>query len=335
MATIDSYYFRVCTKGAGRRGVDIETLLRSVGLDPARLADPGWRGSVEAMARLVREIWQLLDDEFMGYTRRPVRFGAFELMGQLALDSESVLEALEKGIHFYNVVSSDIRTDLEVIDDEVRIAVRFTDSFLDPDHYFVEFWLIIWHRFACWLAGETATLTSATFDYPKPIGYFEEFKYLFPCRHRFEQMGCEIRLDVRLLRGPVKRTKAELALMSARAPLELMTIPASDHDLARQVRMLLRHRDAFRPCRATEIAEHLGIATDTLRRRLRREGSSLTLIAEATRRDIAVRRLLASNSTVEEIAGALGYAEARSFTRAFRGWTGFNPSQYRRLFRTR
>ncbi|MDP9082587.1 MAG: AraC family transcriptional regulator [Pseudomonadota bacterium] len=335
MATIDSYYFRVCTKGAERRGMDIAALLRCVGLDPARLADPTWRGSVEAMARLVRAIWQLLDDEFMGYTLRPVKFGAFELMGQLAFDSESVFEALEKGTRFYNVVSSDIRTDLEVIDDEVRIAVTFNEASLDPDHYFVEFWLIIWHRFACWLAGETITLTAAAFNYAKPIGYFEEFKYLFPCRHRFKQPACEIRLDLRLLRGPVKRTKAELAQMSARAPFELMTIPASNHDLAPQVRMLLRHRDAFRPYRAAEIADLLGIETDTLRRRLRREGSSLTLIAEATRRDIAVRRLLASNSTVEEIADALGYAEARSFTRAFRGWTGFSPSQYRRRFRTR
>src|SRR5690606_18808162 len=161
MASINSHYFRVCTEGARRQGVDIGALLRAADIEPALIADPLWRGSAAAMALLVREIWQALGDEFMGYTPHKVRPGAFALMAELALHSESVLQALEKAMRFYNVVSPDIRTEITLLDHEVRIDVFFAHPELDPDHYFVEFWLIIWHRFACWLAGETISLHAA------------------------------------------------------------------------------------------------------------------------------------------------------------------------------
>src|SRR3546814_5685722 len=66
MATIDGYYFEVCTKGAERQGRSVAALVAGTGLDPADFARPGWRGPVEAMAGLVRNIWASLDDEWMG-----------------------------------------------------------------------------------------------------------------------------------------------------------------------------------------------------------------------------------------------------------------------------
>src|SRR3546814_15014317 len=77
MATIDGYYFEVCTKGAERQGRSVAALVAGTGLDPADFARPGWRGPVEAMAGLVRNIWASLDDEWMGYTVRPAAPGSF------------------------------------------------------------------------------------------------------------------------------------------------------------------------------------------------------------------------------------------------------------------
>lgn len=56
MATIDGYYFGICTKGAERRGRAVAELAVGTGLDPADFTRPGWRGSAEAMALLVRNI---------------------------------------------------------------------------------------------------------------------------------------------------------------------------------------------------------------------------------------------------------------------------------------
>jgi AraC-like DNA-binding protein len=115
--------------------------------------------------------------------------------------------------------------------------------------------------------------------------------------------------------------------MRLAAPLDLMTIPASDHSLLRRVRTLLTPDPALK---AETVATALGLSPDNMRRLLRYEGASLSVIRENVRRDVATRALLGGNRSVEEIAAVLGYVESRSFTRAFRKWTGMSPSDYRR-----
>lgn len=327
MATIDAYYFRVCTRGAQRAGIDVSALLAAAGIDPAAPERPGWRGPVEAMARLVRAIWDELDDEAMGFTRHGLKRGAFAFAAELAFDGATVAAGLSRAIAFYNLASRDIRTELALDGKAARLDMRLAEPGLDPDNYFSEFWLIIWHRLASWLAGETVPLLEASFDYGEPRAYFEEFRHLFPCPHRFDTSARAIVMDARPLAGPIRRSAAELAAMLGAAPLDIMTIPASDGSLARRVRSLLR-RDHAMPGEA--LAARLGINGEALRRSLRREGSSLSAERENVRRDTAVRALLQSNRSVEAIADDLGYAEARSFTRAFRAWTGTSPSRFRR-----
>ncbi|MEP6867626.1 MAG: AraC family transcriptional regulator [Novosphingobium sp.] len=326
MATIDCYYFHVCTDGARRKGVDVDTLMRAAGVDPADLNDPAWRGDVDVMARLVRAIWSALGDEFMGYTRHPMPLGAFAFACEVARDSASVDAGLRRAIRFYNLATQDIATRVETGEGGTVVSVSFADPRRDPTHYFSEFWLIIWHRLACWLAGETVPMLEARFDYPRPGSYFEEFKYLFPCPHIFNAGGRSIMLDSRALAGPVQRTRNELGAMLAHAPLDMMTIPASDHGLSRPVRLALAGNCALT---LEQVAERLHLSPDQLRRRLRNEGSSLSFIRENVRRDAATRALTRTTLSIEAIAAELGFAEPRSFTRAFRNWTGTSPSRYR------
>lgn len=326
MATIDRYYFQVCTRGAERRGCGVAQLVRGTGLDPADFAVPGWRGSVEAMALLVRNIWAGLGDEFMGYTARGASPGSFAFACELALEGADVADGLRRAARFYNLLDAGIETRIATDSAGLVVEVRFAEQARDPDHYFSEFWMIIWHRLACWLAGETISLLSADFDYAKPDAYFEEFKYLFPCRHRFGASARRIVMDDHALHAPIRRTPAELADMIAAAPLDIMTIPASDGSLARRIRQLLTRG----PDRTIgDLATEIRLSPHKLRRLLRAEGTTLATLRENVRRDRAIRLLSSTNATVEAIAEALGYAESRSFTRAFRQWTGRSPSEWR------
>jgi len=326
MATIDGYYFGVCTRGAERAGIAARDLVAGTGLNPADFAVPGWRGSAGAMALLVRNIWAELDDEFMGYTGRCVRPGSFAFACELALEGNDVADGLARAARFYNLLDAGIETRIAATRDGLEVEVRFAQPDLDPDHYFSEFWMIIWHRLACWLASETISLLSAAFDYPRPQAYFEEFKYLFPCRHGFDGSIRRIVMDAHALHAPVRRTRQELEAMIAVAPLDIMTIPASDASLARPVRQLLTRSPDLT---LGELAAATQLSTHKLRRLLRAEGTSAAMLREQVRRDRAMRLLATSNATVETIAEALGYAEARSFTRAFHGWTGLSPSAWR------
>ena len=326
MATIDSYYFRVCTRGAVRSGLSLQRLLAEAGVEAADVATPGWRGDVGAMARLVQAIWRAMADEAMGFTDRGLPIGSFAFAAELAWSGETVGDGLEHAVRFYNLVSQDIITTLNIGDSAAILTVRFKDPDLDPDHYFQEFWLIIWHRLASWLSGETVPLNSASFTYKRPDAYFEEFRHLFPCRHHFDSTQTSIVMDARALIAPVRRTEQELSGMIRAAPLDIMTIPASDHSLARRVRSLLQRDYSMS---AAALAQALSISGEVLRKRLQREGTSLTLQRRDVRRDAAIRALARGDRSIDAIAFELGYDEARSFTRAFKEWTGTSPSRFR------
>lgn len=77
-----------------------------------------------------------------------------------------------------------------------------------------------------------------------------------------------------------------------------------------------------------EAAAALGIAPRTLHRHLAERGASFQSLFDQHRAVSALRLLAALPD--EEIAARFGYAEARSFRRAFRRWTGRPPGAFRR-----
>jgi AraC-like DNA-binding protein len=327
--TIHRHYFEVCTRGAERKGVPLAGLLQAAGLGTALPKDRRWRGSVESMSRLVRRIREVLDDEFMGFTPHATPRGAFAFAAELASRAGSVEDGLAVAARFYNLVNPDLTTMIESSGGELIVTVRFAAPDFDPEHYFCEFWLITWHRLACWLTRDLVPILDAAFDYRRPDAYFEEFRHLFPCPHRFEAGARRIHLDARALKRPVARTSAELKAMIEVAPLDLMTIPSTDRSLQQRIRSLLVPDPALS---SEQTAARIGLSVDALRRRLQHEGTTLSAIRESIRRDAAIFGLLKSDRSIETLAATLGYQEARSFTRAFRTWTGLSPSEWGRRY---
>ncbi len=77
------------------------------------------------------------------------------------------------------------------------------------------------------------------------------------------------------------------------------------------------------------VADALHITPRTLRRRLQSRGMSFKTLLNDIRKELA-DQLVADNSlSFTEISFMLGFSEASSFTRAFRNWYGFPPSEAR------
>ena len=80
---------------------------------------------------------------------------------------------------------------------------------------------------------------------------------------------------------------------------------------------------------ADDIARDMGMSRQTLYRRLRDEGATFSGVHDALRQRLALDYLTARKATIHETAYLLGFAEASSFVRAFRRWTGQTPSEFR------
>ena len=77
-----------------------------------------------------------------------------------------------------------------------------------------------------------------------------------------------------------------------------------------------------------QIASQLHMTAQTLHRNLKREGTSYQHIKDSIRRDIAVSKLVKDRLPVKQVAEIVGFSESRSFTRAFKHWTGLSPREY-------
>jgi AraC-like DNA-binding protein len=76
------------------------------------------------------------------------------------------------------------------------------------------------------------------------------------------------------------------------------------------------------------VAPRLGMSIRTLQRRLRGWEHSFEGILDETRREIAIARLTAGDTSITETAFLLGYSDLSHFTRAFRRWTGTTPREF-------
>ena len=179
MATIACHYVKAALEGSVRHGHDANDLLVKSGINPRLFASPTGRVSDSQMTRLVQRIWSVMADEFMGFTRTPCKQGTFALVVESVCRCENLRAVFDLGSRLYNLISDDIHTELLEADGRALLCSRFGQPELDPDHFYQEFWLVIWHRFSSWLIGRKIPLLFTKLAYPKPA-HAAELNYLFP-----------------------------------------------------------------------------------------------------------------------------------------------------------
>jgi AraC-like DNA-binding protein len=80
-----------------------------------------------------------------------------------------------------------------------------------------------------------------------------------------------------------------------------------------------------------QVTNVIGISQRTLQRQLADSGLTFTKLVDEAR-FITARQLIIQGRKLADVSGALGYADAGSFTRAFERWTGMTPQKYRKQF---
>ncbi len=82
-------------------------------------------------------------------------------------------------------------------------------------------------------------------------------------------------------------------------------------------------------------ARLLGMSRQSLQRKLRANGTTLSAEIRALKRKRAIVDLVDSNRSIAAVAASLGFHDPTSFTRAFKRWVGASPREYRTSRRTR
>ena len=183
------------------------------------------------------------------------------------------------------------------------------------------------HGLACWLIDSRIALSSAQFAFAAPP-HRDVYQVLFSAPAQFQSAQTAIEFDSRYLRLPLRRDEAALRLMLQRAlPLTVLQY-RRDRLLVQRVRQALLHQPQATHS-ADALAALLNLSARTLHRQLKDEGASLQTLKDEVRRARAQDLLLRTTRPIKQVAQAAGFQNEKSFTRAFKGWTGQSPAAFR------
>ena len=327
-STIASHYVRAALAGALAQGHDAKDILQKAGIGLEILQEPKARVYPEKMAKLLRILVTLLDDEFLGQDRKPSQPGSFETLCQLILPCSTLGEALEMGTRYYRLFDLALHTQFEQTEMGGSLVVNQHHHCLNKSHYLTEFQLVLWHRLCCWLTGKRIPIKMAEFAYSRP-SHADEYQLFFYGEHKFNQARTLLRFHQKDLDLPIIRSRQDLPELMKEAPYVFLVKPNNTASINAQIRRILEVNTESDMPDFESVAFQLNTSTQTLRRRLKDENTSFQAIKDQVRRDLAICHLSENKYSINDIALKVGFTEPSTFHRAFKKWTGVTPGDYR------
>lgn len=150
------------------------------------------------------------------------------------------------------------------------------------------------------------------------------------CEVRFDQPRVEIVVSPEVMRHPMVEADPVLnALISECAQRRIQELPRGRPIVSKVREVLLELLPAKEPS-LQNVAEALDLSPRVLQRKLQAEGTNFRSLVENAREEIAKQYLAETSMSAIDVAMILDYADAPSFYRAFKRWTGLSPGQFRR-----
>ncbi len=160
-------------------------------------------------------------------------------------------------------------------------------------------------------------------------GSREMYEDHFGCPARFEARENAIVFAKADLDRPFLTHNAELfSMLAPQLEAELAQAQASKA-IGEQVKGILKPLLAGRRPGIEDVARELRLSARTLQRRLAEDGATFQQLMQEARRELARHYLQHSALELNETAYLVGYEDAHSFFRAFHGWEGSSPGEWR------
>ena len=311
-----------------RRGMRPAEALAQAQIAPAALLDPASRITAWQMERISDAAMQELDDEALGWFSRRLPWGSYGMLARASLSAPSLGVALKRWCRHHGLIADDIALKLSVTGNTAMLAITEQRDL----GALREFCLVSVLRnilgVASWLIDSRIPLLGAQFPFPAPA-HHEAYSVLFSGPTAFDTAPAGIRFDARYLALPLRRDERALQQMLQRA-LPLTVLPyRRDRLLVQRVRQALAAHPA-QSHNAEALAVRLNVSPRTLHRQLKEEGATLQALKDEVRRARALELLLRTQRPIKQVAEAAGFQNEKSFMRAFRGWTGQSPAEFRR-----
>ncbi|MCG2591440.1 AraC family transcriptional regulator [Ramlibacter sp. XY19] len=311
-----------------RHGVAPEGALKAAQITPAQLNRPDVRMTARQMEQLSATAMRELDDEGLGAFRRKLPWGSYGMLARASLSAPDLGTALKRWCRHHALLTDDVRLSLDVAGSVATLTLEEAQPLpAAARELSIAFLLRNVHGLACWYVDSRIPLQEARFPFPAPP-HADAYAHMFPGPLRFDAPQAALRFDARYLKLPLRRDEKALAQMLQRA-LSITVLPyRRDRLLVPQVRQALAAHPE-RSHSAEALAGLLNVSSRTLHRQLKEEGASLQQLKDEVRMERAKDLLYRTKKPVKQVAAEVGFRNEKSFARAFKGWAGVAPGEFR------
>lgn len=328
--TFPIQYLEIGESLARELNYDVEALYKHCGIDSPRPFMP-WQTINGKQMQLALEHFMALCPPgppplvtFMAHfpltTHGPV--------GMLAITSANLGEALQGALAYSSLVMPAYTMRRQDMGDEVHMIIEPKHDFGSVHDLFTETVVTAPLKIMPFLTRPVSACTVHLTH--SPMGNPADYEAAFGMKFLFNARQNKVVLPRQDLSIPlIAPSRASHMLM--KATLEQQSQARTDmkpttQEVKRRLQSAIRQKQVLD---ATGVAEALAMSARTLSRRLKDEGSTFPQLRAEVGIEYAEMLLLETDKAISQIAHAAGFADAATFTRAFKRATGQTPSQWR------
>jgi AraC-like DNA-binding protein len=320
-------FVRAIASAYTQRGLDPWPTLSAAQIAPKQFQQTASRITALQMEWLSATAMRELDDEALGWFRRRLPWGSYGMLVRASLTAPTLGVALARWCRHHNLLTNDVRLNLSTSDGLAHIELHEAHDLKDLREFCTVSVLRNALGVACWLTDSRIPLSATQLHFAPPP-HAESYSVLFDGPCQFKAPHSRLSFDAGYLQLPLRRDEAALKHMLQRALLLTVRPYRRDRLLVEKVRQTLaEHPEHSR--NADDLAAWLNLSARTLHRQLKEEGASLQQLKDSVRREMAADLLLRTQRPIKQIAAEVGFQNEKSFMRAFKGWTGRTPEEFR------
>ena len=320
-------FVRAIVAAYRRYGKDPGDALRWARIAPEFLSDPRNRVTGSQMQTLFGIAIQELDDEALGWFSRRLPWGSYGMLCRATLGSPTLEVALKRWCRYHGLLTDDIALKFTVTRSAAAIVIQINRDLGEMEEFCFATLFRYILGYACWAVNSRIPLLETCFPFDA-LEHIEVYRMLFPGPLHFRSESAKISFDPQYAALSIRRDDRALNKMLQHAvPLTIFPY-RRDRLLVQRVRELLRMQPDS-PHTGESLAMELHVSPRTLHRQLQEEGTSLQALKNEIRRDRAVELLNRTSRPIKQIAPAVGFHNEKSFSRAFKQWTGVTPESVR------
>ena len=325
LTTISGYAMAIA-RTLDAAGIDSGRIFRGVGIDEALSNDPLSRLPAATMSRLYRACVDVTHNPYFGLqVARNVHVSNLHALGYALAASATLRDFCRRLERYFRVVSQVAVISIIEEGDELQLRFRHLAPLSgETEDCFLAFLVLTMRT----LYKPAFNPLRVAFRRPMPLEGAGPYEAMFRAPVSFSNDEGALVFDKTSMDVPLSGSCPELAQVNDNITISYLAKLDKNDVVTGVIQKIIE----FLPdgeCGRDKVAAALFMSPTTLQAKLAQRGSNFQQLLDDTRRDMACSYLRQGGRTVTEVTFLLGFADTSNFTRAFKRWTGFSPTDFR------